>query len=597
MPEKLLCFHVLHNVSKFNQHFVSGYKGRHAGDATWMDSFQAFWIKFRAAIRADGLSKDVLFHQQRSSDILITNSGRDTELEALKAQVALLASKLDNSPGPSGAAATVLATRSAPAPCKDCGFPHFQNKTHGCIGKALAEGTISDSEAAKAFPTARDPAAAAQKAKERYMAHNGIRATTKPTKTVQLMVNTYRNTRDDRPVIKFDTQAQNTIFYDSAYFKFIDTSHTLELSTIIPGDAKAYTTGRGTVELSLIDGTILIIENAHLYPEAKHNVISTECIADKALVDFNANGLRIRSSDRLLSFDADYCTRYIQPKAPLEQPRHPEAFAAILATDSRYFSHGRPCFGGITKGPGDTSTRRNSPTDMGSLYEARTALASRRLKALPNTTDAPTELSKLPQMPSNDHYSLRANMPKAGAPLTRKLRRNTVCFDLQGPFPPSTHGDNRWVAGFLILMGEERRIHLEFLREKADFPDHLELCLNTIDDPARMQLYTDNEYVLNSCRVAKILKDRQMAPMHNSCEYEPWQNPAEGPWKTLTAASRQFLLRGFGDDHPDSQEYWPYAHQQAADVRERDQGHRTHKPPEDSVLPGVCQDPGVLPGR
>ena len=28
MPEKLLCFHVLHNVAKFNQHFVSGYKGR-----------------------------------------------------------------------------------------------------------------------------------------------------------------------------------------------------------------------------------------------------------------------------------------------------------------------------------------------------------------------------------------------------------------------------------------------------------------------------------------------------------------------------------------------------------------------------------------
>ena len=28
MPEKLLCFHVLHNVAKFNQHFVSSYKGR-----------------------------------------------------------------------------------------------------------------------------------------------------------------------------------------------------------------------------------------------------------------------------------------------------------------------------------------------------------------------------------------------------------------------------------------------------------------------------------------------------------------------------------------------------------------------------------------
>ena len=92
MPEKLLCFHVLHNVAKFNQHFVSGYIGQHAGDATWTDSFHVFWTKLRAAIRADGLSKDVLTHQhQQSSDILATNSGRHMELQNLKAQVALLA--------------------------------------------------------------------------------------------------------------------------------------------------------------------------------------------------------------------------------------------------------------------------------------------------------------------------------------------------------------------------------------------------------------------------------------------------------------------------------------------------------------------------
>ena len=44
----------------------------------------------------------------RLSDILITSSGRDMELENLKAQVALLAAKLDNQPGPSRAVATVL---------------------------------------------------------------------------------------------------------------------------------------------------------------------------------------------------------------------------------------------------------------------------------------------------------------------------------------------------------------------------------------------------------------------------------------------------------------------------------------------------------
>ena len=125
MPEKLLCFHVLHNVAKFNQHFISGYKEQNAGDATWTDSFQAFWTKFRAAIRADGLSKDVINHNQQSSDILTTNSGRDMELENLKAQVALLAAKLDNRPRSSHAVATVLATRSAPTSCQELRIPPF----------------------------------------------------------------------------------------------------------------------------------------------------------------------------------------------------------------------------------------------------------------------------------------------------------------------------------------------------------------------------------------------------------------------------------------------------------------------------------------
>ena len=166
MPDKLLCFHVLHNVAKFNQHFVSGYKGQHAGDATWTDSFHKFWTKLRAAIRADGLSKDVLAHQnQQSSDILATTSSRDVKLENLEAQIALLVARLDNQPRPSHAVATVLATRSAPTPCQECGFPHFPHKIHGCIGKALAEGTISDSQAAKAFPAARDPVSAAHKAR------------------------------------------------------------------------------------------------------------------------------------------------------------------------------------------------------------------------------------------------------------------------------------------------------------------------------------------------------------------------------------------------------------------------------------------------
>ena len=86
-----------------------------------------------------------------------------------------------------------------------------------------------------------------------------------------------------------------------------------------------------------------------------------------------------------------------------------------------------------------------------------------------------------------------------------------------------------------------------------------------------------------------------MAPMNNSCEYEPWQNPAEGPWKTLTAASRQFLLRGFGDDNPDSQAYWPYSHQQAADVENAIMGIGRISRLRTPILSGICEDTSVFP--
>ena len=104
------------------------------------------------------------------------------------------------------------------------------------------------------------------------------------------------------------------------------------------------------------------------------------------------------------------------------------------------------------------------------------------------------------------------------------------------------------------------------MRTKSTFPVVCEryLCdMRTIAEVKRF--YSDNEAVLNSAAVDAVCRKHSIRH-DNSCPYEPWQNPAEGPWKTLTAASRQFLLRGFGDDNPDSQAYWPYSHKQAADV-------------------------------
>ena len=85
--------------------------------------------------------------------------------------------------------------------------------------------------------------------------------------------------------------------------------------------------------------------------------------------------------------------------------------------------------------------------------------------------------------------------------------------------------------------------------------------------PALLE-YTDNKPVLNSAQTKAILRARHMKPLSNSCAYELWQNPAERPWKTLNNASREFLLRGFGDagTELDAEAFWPFTHQQAADV-------------------------------
>eukprot|EP00966_Prymnesium_polylepis_P165399 3823928-Prymnesium_polylepis.1 len=37
------------------------------------------------------------------------------------------------------------------------------------------------------------------------------------------------------------------------------------------------------------------------------------------------------------------------------------------------------------------------------------------------------------------------------------------------------------------------------------------------------QLFTDNEYVLNSNKVTTMIKMRRMKTIRNSCEYSPWQ--------------------------------------------------------------------------
>ena len=215
--------------------------------------------------------------------------------------------------------------------------------------------------------------------------------------------------------------------------------------------------------------------------------------------------------------------------------------------------------------------------ELGKRFKERTALGSRQIKELPAHTNAPALLGNLPKYPSNDEYSLKANMRKIPAKAHGSTRDKVVCFDLQGPFDKSKHAGNRYVLNFYEYDDEGKRVegseakkrqwHLGFLQTKDQFPDRLEEFLNS-GDWSNHQFYCDNEAVLNSGKVKGLLKRKNCRTMRNSCEYEPWQNPAERPFQTLSAGSREFLHRGFGEvrDGFNQEAYWPYSHQQVADV-------------------------------
>ena len=561
-----LVTYVLNAIAVHNEAFVSGYKGSKVGNTTWKSDFDKVWAELKTGLESNNATKEANMHRQ--SDVLKISTEDDT-IKALMAQVSALTTQVRALQG-----SNVFATsgNKCTTACEHCGHAHWPNKTYGCIGKALAEGKVSLNDAKAVFKNYTDPEGAARKAKERYISYNKDKTDldaliTRPTKTVTLMVNTV--TGRDADVLRVDTQAEDTILNNSTFFDYIDTSIVLKLSTITPGETEAYTVGKGTARMQLNDGTVLVIHDAHLYPQGTANVLATRNIADKAIINFKSMALQCSDGD-MLPFDAGYCAFHVRPilnKSDLDtMQRHPDATSAILNTGVRTY------FGGITGGPRNTSgTSTQSPEELGSLYKHRTALGARRLKALPDSTNAPPNLKKIPQLPSNDTDAIRANMPKMHAKARDTLRKKVVCFDLQGPFTASKHGGNRYAAGFYILdePAGERRIHLEFMPSKDKFPEHLEMFLNAQNINKDYQLFTDNEFVLNSRKVMNIIRARQMKPMRNSCEYEPWQNPAERPWRTLTASTREFILRGFGDAESndiDPSTYWPYAHQQAADV-------------------------------
>ncbi|MGB0243952.1 MAG: reverse transcriptase domain-containing protein [Candidatus Nanopelagicales bacterium] len=370
--------------------------------------------------------------------------------------------------------------------------------------------------------------------------------------------------------LRVDTQSQATIFNDPRFFPHgVDATDTLAISTITAQSA-GRTDGKGLARVITANGDIIEFTDAHLCKGAKECVLSTEAIEKNAILDMANRGLRLLDGNMLIPFDAGYCSIGVRPDADniygtTTDGRHPDARTAILATGIH--------FGGVTSNPQNPTagTREMTTEEIGKLYANRTALSGGSLRMLAATADVHTKLSNVPSTPRNDHDTMRANFPKLKATAHGSMRDDIACFDLQGPFTASKHSGYRYLVNFVVLRmtkdGEQAvEWNIDFLHTKDEFPDALERFLNE-GDRGQLRMYTDNEIVLNSRKVKTILTDRKMKQLHNSCEYEPWQNPAERPWRTISAAVREFLMRGFGDDSDeDPNAYWTYAVQQFAHV-------------------------------
>ena len=349
----VLVTYVLDAIQFHHEAFVLAYKGSKTGQGHWKDNFDVVWREVRTALESNNLSKESSSHRQ--SDVLMTDSNQSV-VQALVDQVAALTAQvqsLQNNNNSRCYATSSDRKRPEPEECKHCGQTHIINKKYECLGKALAEGQMTDKEAEKIFAFAKSPKGAVEKIKGFYAAHQAkIKGTTtKPVKSVQFMVNTSTKPISSS-VLKVDTQAEDTILNDESFFDFIDTTITMNLSTI-NGATSAYTAGKGTARMKLKDGIEITIENAHFYPGAAANILATRRVADKAFIDFASNGMRLISNNQLLPFDSGYCAFEVHPCRNTSeclhlqttiQPRHPEAAYAILFT-------GVNAFGGLTAGP------------------------------------------------------------------------------------------------------------------------------------------------------------------------------------------------------------------------------------------------------
>ena len=101
-------------------------------------------------------------------------------------------------------------------------------------------------------------------------------------------------------------------------------------------------------------------------------------------------------------------------------------------------------------------------------------------------------------------------------------------------------------------------------------------------------LYVDNEAVLNSRDVKGVCEEFGME-IRNSCEYQPWQNPAERDFQEKERLMRIQLARGCPDDQ--AEKYWDFAVLNAQHIIEA----TTHRDPREGDITPTERRTGEQP--
>ena len=434
-------------------------------------------------------------------------------------------------------------------PCADCGGLHRGE----CYGKLMATGQLTAAQAADKFKHLADPAAQARSAAaalRRYQEYQAARAGKTAggaagpaagagrgeppkippklcamTKVVQCCLQqrapldaVLAATRD-RPLctmLRVDTQCDQHMFNDERFFPYgYTTVDNITVGTAVAGQDNIPAYGVGTA-LTFVDGVAIEWTNALLVPGLK------ECLGSypQACQQYDVELHSDRGAPRLVFPHAGQYTVHLDKQFNMQiLPADAQQLDIIREHAPDVVERNTPP-GILTRGKhGGGPAARLPQQDAIQLWSARLpGVSAERMRALPEATaDAPAVLAHAHPALVADDATLSANAPRIRAPPADRVhterRGQVTATDLLGPFPPSKFYGNRYAAPFIDM--HDNTCDVRTMPSKDKYPQALRAYLRATDglDGADVKggtVYSDNELVLNSSRVDRVLDEYHM---------------------------------------------------------------------------------------